>query len=78
MQGALELAEEVLRMPVRLGVPTGITGLTEIVSDPMHATGVGLLLYLQQQFQDSTSPAKVEDTKTGSLSKFKRWFGSNF
>lgn len=79
MQGALELAEEVLRMPVRLGVPTGVTGLTETVSDPEHATGIGLLLYLQQQLQDSTSPAKVEDTKkAGTLSKFKRWFGSNF
>jgi cell division protein FtsA len=78
IQGALELAEEVLRMPVRLGVPTDKLGLGDIVSDPIHATGVGLLLYLQQQLQDSTSPAKVEDTKTGTLSKMKRWFGSNF
>lgn len=78
MQGALQLAEEVLRMPVRIGVPAGVTGLTDIISDPIHATGVGLLLYLQQQIQDSTSPAKVEEAKTGSLSRFKRWFGSNF
>lgn len=78
MRGALELAEEVLRMPVRLGVPKGIDGLTATISDPAYATGVGLLLYLQQQLQDSTSPAKVEDTRVGSFSKLKRWFGTNF
>jgi len=78
MQGALELAEEVLRMPVRLGIPTGVTGLSDIISDPIHATGVGLLLYLQQQLQDSTAPAKNEERSQGTFSKFKRWFGSNF
>lgn len=78
MRGAVELAEEVLRMPVRLGIPKGVEGLTATISDPAFATGVGLLLYLQQQLQDSTSPAKVEDTKVSSFSKLKRWFGSNF
>ncbi len=78
MAGALTLAEEVLRLPVRLGVPHGVEGLEETMNDPIHATGVGLLLYLQQQLKDSASPVKIEDTKTGGVSRFKRWFGSNF
>ena len=78
MQGALELAEEVLRMPVRLGIPAGVVGLTDTISDPVYATGVGLLLYLQQQLEDSITPAKMEDHRQGTFSKFKRWFGSNF
>ena len=45
MEGAVELAEEVFHMPVRLGVPQYVSGLVDVVSNPIHATGVGLLLY---------------------------------
>jgi cell division protein FtsA len=45
MEGAVELAEEVFHMPVRLGCPQGVTGLADVVRNPIHATGVGLLLY---------------------------------
>jgi len=45
MEGAVELAEQVFQMPVRRGVPTGLTGLAENVRDPRHSTGVGLILH---------------------------------
>jgi cell division protein FtsA len=45
MEGAVELAEEVFHVPVRLGIPAGVTALGEVVRNPIHATGVGLLLY---------------------------------
>jgi len=45
MEGAVELAEEVFHMPVRLGSPQYVEGLSDIVRNPIHATGVGLLLY---------------------------------
>ena len=45
MQGAIDLAEEIFHMPVRLGVPQLGKGSVEFIQDPMHATGVGLLLY---------------------------------
>jgi len=45
MEGAVELAEEVFHMPVRLGVPQHVFGLADVVRNPIHATGVGLLLY---------------------------------
>ena len=45
MEGAVELAEEVFHMPVRLGSPQYVSGLLDIVRNPIYATGVGLLLY---------------------------------
>jgi len=45
IEGAEELAEEVFHMPVRLATPQGVTGLSDVVSNAIHATGVGLLLY---------------------------------
>lgn len=45
LQGMPELAEEVLGLPVRRGVPERVGGLVDVVNSPMYATGVGLVLY---------------------------------
>ena len=45
MEGAVDLAEEVFHMPVRLATPQYVSGLSDVVSNPVHAAGVGLLLY---------------------------------
>jgi len=45
LDGACELAERVFNMPVKLGIPTGIAGLSQEVSTPMYATAVGILQY---------------------------------
>ncbi|MBN2008131.1 cell division protein FtsA [candidate division KSB1 bacterium] len=45
LKGAVELAEEVFDMPVKLGIPKGFHGLTDMVKNPMHATGIGLVQY---------------------------------
>ncbi|MCG8346146.1 MAG: cell division protein FtsA [Chloroflexales bacterium] len=38
-----ELVREMLGMPVRIGLPTELTGLTDSLESPSYATGVGLL-----------------------------------
>ncbi|MGQ9664512.1 MAG: cell division protein FtsA [bacterium] len=38
-------AEEIFNLPVKLGIPKKIGGLTDIVLDPIYATSVGLILY---------------------------------
>ncbi len=48
LQGFLDLAEDVLQAPVRLGVPEGITGLTDTVTGPAYATAVGLVRWGQR------------------------------
>jgi cell division protein FtsA len=45
LAGMPELAEEVLGLPVRRGMPRGIGGLVDVVKSPMYATGVGLVVY---------------------------------
>ncbi|MGQ4809087.1 Cell division protein FtsA [Candidatus Entotheonellaceae bacterium PAL068K] len=45
LHGIVELAEDVFHMPVRRGVPSGMGGLTGMVSNPKYATGVGLVQY---------------------------------
>lgn len=45
LQGITEVAESVLNLPVRLGEPRDVGGLTDLVRDPSLATGVGLVLH---------------------------------
>lgn len=45
LPGMIEMAEETFNMPVRMGVPTQVGGLIDVVSSPVYATGVGLVLY---------------------------------
>src|SRR5881396_2542869 len=48
MPGVVELSEQVFEMPVRLGLPQGLGGLSANVADPRYATGVGLVLHAAQ------------------------------
>ena len=74
MEGLIELAEEVFHMPVRLGVPQGVSGLVDVVRNPIHATGVGLLLYGQQQNETRGSYDESESGFGKLLKKMKQWF----
>ncbi|WP_196137169.1 cell division protein FtsA [Aliikangiella sp. G2MR2-5] len=74
MEGLIELAEEVFHMPVRLGVPQGVQGLVDVVRNPIHATGVGLLLYGQQQNESKNYYEESEGGFGRMLKKMKQWF----
>jgi cell division protein FtsA len=52
LPGMVELAERVLELPVRLGVPANVGGLVDIVNSPMYATGVGLIQYALKGEED--------------------------
>jgi len=74
MEGLIELAEEVFHMPVRLGVPQNVSGLADVVRNPIYATGVGLLHYGKQQLLDGTNEAVVGTSFNNIWSRMKRWF----
>ncbi|HEV7358221.1 MAG TPA: cell division protein FtsA [Steroidobacteraceae bacterium] len=79
MEGAIELAEEVFHMPVRLGVPQYVTGLSEVVSNPIHATGVGLLLYAKSNMDSQRTEAPLlAGGMKNLLERMKAWFQGNF
>lgn len=80
MEGVVHLAEEIFHMPVRLGTPQNIRGLTDIVNNPIYSTGVGLLQYAvnhQREGRPSNNYVSNEPTNTW-WDKVKVWFQGNF
>ena len=78
MEGAIELAEEIFHMPVRLGYPQYVSGLVDVVRNPIHATGVGLLLFGNRQQSGLSGYQLDEKNEAGLLSRMKSWFQGNF
>ncbi|MBB5212159.1 cell division protein FtsA [Microbulbifer hydrolyticus] len=78
MEGAVELAEEIFHMPVRLAVPQGIAGLTDIVSNPIYSTGVGLLMYaIKVEDNKGSRNSTVQRSENQWWDKVKHWFRGN-
>ncbi len=78
MEGAVLLAEEVFHVPVRLGFPQGISGLPDVVNNPIHATGVGLLLYARAGIaQEGLTRGSVSSVK-GFFDRLRDWFKGYF
>ena len=74
MEGVCELAEEIFHMPVRIGTPTGVKGLSDIVNNPIFSTGVGLLHFaVQEQMKDGLNESTGHDGKS-ILAKLKDYF----
>ena len=73
--GGVELAESIFQMPVRLGLPQHVSGLLDVRESPGFATGIGLLLYGQQQVDQ---PAANDSGMKGLWSRMKGWFNGNF
>ena len=79
IEGAVDLAEEIFHMPVRLGSPQGISGLIDVVKNPIYSTAVGLLLYGQRMEKEGGSPrAQSGGGQVDWLERFKSWFKGNF
>lgn len=78
MEGAVELAEEIFHMPVRIGMPQHISGLSDVVRNPIYSTGVGLLVFGQRQAQTSNSPVRLDGGMKGIFERMKSWFQGNF
>ena len=76
MEGAIDLAEEVFHMPVRLGVPQYVDGLADVVRNPIHATGVGLLLYGRESLQTKAEASAAKLGFSSVLQKMRSWFQS--
>ncbi len=78
MEGVIELAEEVFHLPVRLGLPQHVGGLVEAVRNPIHATGVGLLLFGNKSEVSGQSETKMGSGFKEMLARMKSWFQGNF
>ena len=74
MEGAIELAEEIFHMPVRLGVPQHVAGLVDVVRNPIYSTGVGLLLYGLRHGNERRGDARLNAGARGVWERMKSWF----
>ena len=70
-----ELAEEIFHMPVRLATPSYVSGLSDVVNNAIHATGVGLLLY-----GNKADPTKnlVSSGGDSVFDRVRSWFRGEF
>jgi len=76
LEGVTDIAESVFDLPARLGTPMGISGLTDVVNNPMYATAVGLVLYGARN--QPKKKFRIRDTnifnRVMTRMKMKRWF----
>jgi cell division protein FtsA len=75
LPGVPEILEQVFNMPARIGYPSDIGGLKEIVNSPMYATAVGLVLY-GANLEKREKKFRIRDTNIFNriISRMKRWF----
>ena len=76
IEGVIELAEEIFHVPVSVASPRGVAGLTDIVRNPSHATGVGLLMYGRELAASGRGPyAKARGR--GIFARLRNWLGDS-
>jgi len=79
MEGAVELAEEIFHMPVRVGAPQYARGLHDIIRNPIYATAVGLLLYGAEDSREGGQSRQGSDGDGVSFAtRVKEWFAKHF
>lgn len=76
-EGLVELAEEVFQLPVKCGVPHNISGLVDVVQNPLYATAVGLLQYGYQAAEQRRTEQFTGPGFKRVLSRVKHWFQGN-
>jgi len=79
LEGIVEVAERIFRVPARIGYPKDVAGISEIVKEPMYATALGLVMYGAKErkkkrkfrIRDSNIFLKIMNT-------MKKWFSEVF
>lgn len=74
LDGIPEIAESVFDLPVRLGKPENIGGLIDIVSNPMFATGVGLVIYGANNNTQNKFRIRDGNVFNRLMNRMKKWF----
>ena len=74
LNGVPEIAESILGLPCRLGRPQGITGLTDVVNNPMYATAVGLVMYGARKMPLKKFRIRDKNIFNSIIQRMRRWF----
>ncbi len=74
LDGVTDIAESVFNLPTRQGKPQGISGLVDVVNNPMYATGVGLVLYGAKNQTEKKFRIRDANIFNRVMNRMKRWF----
>ncbi len=74
LEGVVDIAEAVFNFPTRIGRPTGITGLVDVVNNPMYATAVGLVLYGAKFHPKKKFRIRDDNIFDRVTARMKKWF----
>ncbi len=79
MEGTIQMAENIFEMPVRIGYPQGVSGLSDIINNPIYSTVVGLVLYGIKN-RDTNKPGRFRGQHLFNkvVNRMKEWFGEIF
>jgi cell division protein FtsA len=78
LPGAVEMAEQIFGMPVRLGVPIHVGGLVDVISSPIYATGVGLVLYGMKRQERNCFRIRDDNIFSKVRHRMSDWFSEFF
>ncbi len=74
LENAVEVAESIFNVPTRLGRPMGISGLVDVVNNPMYATGVGLVIYGARHQVRKKFRIRDKNIFNRVMTRMKKWF----
>ena len=74
LEGVVDIAESVFNLPTRIGKPAGISGLVDVVNNPMYATGVGLVLYGAKAHPKKKFRIRDSNIFDHVMARMKKWF----
>jgi cell division protein FtsA len=78
MEGMIDLAEEIFHLPVRLGVPNYRGGLSEVVKNPIYATGIGLIQFGHANRSRINRISQEPVGFKALMERMKGWFSGSF
>jgi cell division protein FtsA len=75
LEGMTEIAERIFDLPVRIGKPTGVGGLIDVINSPVYSTAVGLVIYGYRTREVRRDRVL---TRRKPMWRFKDWFNEMF
>ena len=74
MEGLVELAKKKLRLPVRIGRPAILSGLSDGTDEPEYSVGIGLIHFAIEQENRPSSLSSIKLPNIGAtVSKVRDW-----
>ena len=74
LAGLVEMTEQIFNMPARMGSPKGVSGLSDVVSNPKYSTAVGLVLYGAKNINQEKFRIRDTNIFNRVAGRMRRWF----